>query len=129
MKTILIVDDEYSLVETLTDLLQDEGYRVVSASNGEDGVERAKEEKPDLVVTDLMMPIADGRDLIRGIKAIPAFAATPIILMSSSSKSVALAEIDGSAIDVADFLGKPFRWDKLRKAVEALIGPGERPRK
>jgi DNA-binding NtrC family response regulator len=50
MKTILLVDDEYALVETLTELLQDEGYRVIAAANGKDGLTRASAENPDLVI-------------------------------------------------------------------------------
>ena len=73
MKTILIVDDEYALVENLAELLRDEGYRVVSAANGTDGLARVASEKPDLVITDLMMPIADGRELVRGVRALADF--------------------------------------------------------
>jgi two-component system response regulator VicR len=120
MKTILVVDDEYALVETLTDLLTDEGYRVVSAANGLDGLERLKEESPDLVITDLMMPIADGRELVRGIRAIPKLEAMPIIMMTSSSKSVALNDPSG-AIEVTLFLKKPCPWATLRDAVAKLL--------
>ena len=77
MKTILIVDDEYALVENLTELLQEEGYRVVSAANGKDGLERLQKEKPDLVLTDCMMPLADGRELVRSMQALPEFHWSP----------------------------------------------------
>lgn len=127
MTTILIVDDEYALVETLTDLLQDEGFRVVTAANGKDGLERALAERPDLVLTDLMMPISDGRELIRGIQADPEIAATPIILMSSSPKSVALANGETGPLNVAAFLRKPFHWRSLKEAIEAVVGKGRRP--
>ncbi len=73
MKTILVVDDDYLLVESLTDLLDMEGYRVVSAGNGKDGLARLEKEIPDLVLTDFMMPIADGLDLIWGVNALPKF--------------------------------------------------------
>jgi len=59
MKTILVVDDDDLLVQSLTDLLELEGYRVVSTENGKDGLARLEKENPDLVLTNLMMPIAD----------------------------------------------------------------------
>jgi CheY-like chemotaxis protein len=120
MKTILLVDDEYALVETLTDLLTDEGYRVVSAANGEDGLDRVRDENPDLVVTDFMMPIADGRQLVRGIRALPKFKNIPIIMMSSTTKSVALSDSNGT-IDVSLFLKKPCSWASLRDAIAQLL--------
>ncbi len=126
MTTILIVDDEYALVETLTDLLQDEGFRVVTAANGKDGLERARAERPELVLTDLMMPISDGRELIRSIQADEEIAETPIILMSSSPKSIALVDGGTAPLRITAFLRKPFHWTKLKEAIEAVVGNGKR---
>lgn len=122
MKTILVVDDEYALVENLAEMLADEGYRVVSAANGKEGLQRAQEDKPALVITDFMMPILTGADLVRGMRALPLLSDTPVIMMSATLKSVALA--DGT-VDVADFLKKPFEWQKLLDAVVRLIGSGK----
>ncbi|HEY1693653.1 MAG TPA: response regulator [Polyangiaceae bacterium] len=127
MKTILVVDDEYGLVETLTELLQSEGYRVVSAANGQDGLERVKQEKPDLVLTDFMMPLSNGRDLVRGIRALPELASTPVIMMTASTRTVALTDERGT-VEVASFLRKPVAWERLLEGIVKLIGPGvERP--
>jgi CheY-like chemotaxis protein len=122
MKTILVVDDEYALVENLTELLRDEGYRVVSAANGKDALERVVAEKPDLILTDLMMPISDGREFVRSVRTLPAFSTTPIIMMSATSKEVALSDSHGP-LDVSCFMGKPFPWKSLYDAVVTLIGP------
>ena len=65
MKTILVVDDENVLVETLTELLEFEGYHVVTAGNGKDGLAQWVKEDPDLVLTDLMMPFTDGLQMVR----------------------------------------------------------------
>jgi CheY-like chemotaxis protein len=124
MKTILVVDDEYALVESLVELCQDEGYRVVSAANGKDGLVRLVESKPDLLITDFMMPIADGGELVRGARALPAFQSLPIIMMSSTLKSVALA---GGTLEVSAFLKKPFGWSTLLTTIIGLIGPGAKP--
>jgi CheY-like chemotaxis protein len=126
MKTILLVDDEYALLENLTELLQGEGYRVVTATNGKDALSRLQHEKPDLVVTDFMMPIADGRDLIRGMRALPQFRSTPVVMMTATIRAVALADED-VALEVSEFLKKPFRWQKLRDAVLRLIGRPDDP--
>jgi CheY-like chemotaxis protein len=122
MKTILVVDDEYALVENLAEMLTDEGYRVVSAANGKEGLLRAQEEKPALVITDFMMPIITGADVVRGMRALPLLRDTPVIMMSATLKSVALA--DGT-VEVDAFLKKPFEWQKLLEAVVRLIGSGK----
>src|ERR1700733_8505632 len=125
MKTILLVDDEYALVDSLTELLQNEGFRVVSASNGKDGLARLEKERPDLVVTDLMMPMSNGKELVRGMNALPSFRAVPIVMMSATVKEVALADGE-EVLEVAMFVKKPLSWEKLREAIVGLIGPAER---
>jgi two-component system, chemotaxis family, chemotaxis protein CheY len=122
MKTILVVDDEYALRELVGELLELAGYRVVTAANGSDALERALGDKPDLVVTDHMMPIADGRELVRNLRALPEYRSLPIIMLSAAAKSVALAD----ALAVTAFVRKPFVWEKLSATVEALIGPGDK---
>jgi CheY-like chemotaxis protein len=125
MKTILVVDDEYALLDTLTELLQEEGYRVVSAANGRDGLARLQVEKPDLVLTDLMMPIANGRELVRGMRALAEHHSTPVIMMSATTKEAALSD-DRGELEVSAFLRKPFPWQKLREVIIRLIGEGTR---
>jgi CheY-like chemotaxis protein len=125
MKTILVVDDEYALAEILAELLQSEGYRVVSATNGKDGLARLKTENPDLILTDLMMPIVDGRELVRSARALPQFASTPVILMSASTKAVAMAD---ASLGIAAFVRKPFQWEDLLATIVRLIGEGDRSR-
>jgi CheY-like chemotaxis protein len=126
MKTILVVDDEFALVESLSDVLQDAGYRVVSAANGMDGLARLAKEKPDLVLVDLMMPIADGREMVRGMRATTEYQAAPVVLMSAAPKSVALSNgEDDGRLEVAGFISKPFQVEKLLDTIVRLIGKGE----
>jgi CheY-like chemotaxis protein len=122
MKTILVVDDEYALAEILTELLQAEGYRVVSAANGKDGLARLEAEKPDLVLTDLMMPLVDGRELVRKARALPEFASTPVVLMSATTRAVAMAD---PSPGIAAYVRKPFQWEQLLAIVVGLIGRGD----
>ena len=124
MKTILVVDDEYALVESLTELLQEEGYRVVSAGNGRDGLARLQKEKPDLVLVDLMMPIADGKELVRGMRSLADYRSVPVVMMSAAAKEVALPIPDRS-LNVSRYLQKPFRFEKLLEAIEQLVGKGD----
>lgn len=123
MKTILVVDDEYALVEGLTELLQDEGYRVLSAGNGRDALARLRSDRPDLVLTDLMMPIADGRELIREMRALPDFRSIPVVIMTAASKEVALP-MGNASLNVSRYLQKPFSLESLLEAIRQLIGPG-----
>ena len=83
-KSILIVDDEDDIRDTLRDVFEDEGYVVEAAANGEEAlaVLRARP-KPALVILDLLMPIMDGNALYRAMKADPAFADIPVIVSSS----------------------------------------------
>ncbi|MFM0176692.1 response regulator [Paraburkholderia sediminicola] len=83
MKTILIVDDELSVVTAWKRILQFEGYRVVTASNGREGLVAANEEKPDLIITDRSMPIMDGVEFCRHLKREREFSRIPVILTSA----------------------------------------------
>lgn len=84
MKTILIVDDEIDIAETLQSFLELNGYRVIIASDGQEGLHKVLEQKPDLVITDMMMPRMDGAELIAKIRATPAVQNTQIITMSAN---------------------------------------------
>ena len=128
MKTILIIDDEYAIVEVLMELLRDEGYRVVTAANGKDGLERLEREKPDLVIVDYMMPIGDGRELVQKMRTLPEHRSTPIVMMTSAAKEVALSDGHGGLLDVSAFLNKPFALEDLLATISALIGPVDQDR-
>jgi CheY-like chemotaxis protein len=119
MKTILVVDDEFGMVEALRDLLTDEGYRVVSAANGTQGLERLETEHPDLVMLDVMMPVMGGLEALRAIRALPnGDAQTPVILMSA----IQPAALDGLSHQFSAFLRKPFELRQLLDLVDRLIG-------
>ena len=122
MKTILVVDDDDLLVESLTDLLELEGYRVVSAENGNDGLARLEKENPDLVLTNLMMPIADALYLVEGVQAPSKLRSIPVVLMSTSHQGVPLS---ARTVGVSAFLRKPFGLDELLPIIERLIGKSE----
>lgn len=119
MTTILIVDDEYLIADILGYAMEDEGYMVVKASNGRKGLEVLDRERPELVITDFMMPVMDGLEFARAIRARPASADLPIILMSGAQGSVGRAspELFAAVFD------KPFDINQIIAKVKALIGP------
>src|SRR5258708_2101631 len=86
MKTLLLVDDEFALVDTMTWLLEQEGYEVVSAANGRNGLQKLQEGRIDVVIVDVMMPILGGLDMLRMMRAMPEHASTPAILISAAPK-------------------------------------------
>lgn len=124
MKALLIVDDEFALVETLKDFLEDAGYRVETAGNGQEGLEVMQRIRPDLVLTDLMMPIMGGKEMIATMRSDPQLASIPVILMSAARRQIAMAP--GEAFPaVSGFLRKPFLLQSLMDALIRLIGRAE----
>jgi len=84
MALILIADDEIAIAEVIGMFLQSEGHRVIVTANGMEALTRAMHEKPDLIITDVMMPILDGLALCRTVQRDPRLQRTPIILMSAA---------------------------------------------
>ncbi|MBZ4418664.1 two-component system response regulator [Myxococcus sp. RHSTA-1-4] len=118
METVLVVDDEQGVLEALADLLREEGYRVVTASQGREALERMAELRPDLVLTDWMMPVLDGPALIGRIRAEPVWENVALLGMSA----VDVSNLRRQHPDVS-FLQKPFDISTLlrqvRKALDA----------
>ncbi len=119
MKTILIVDDEEAICDTLADVLRDEGYRCFTAANGLEALEKMLELRPDLVICDVMMPAMDGRETLRRMRSTPELASTPIMMISAVPGILADETVPYSA-----FLRKPFRLDALCEIVRQLTGGG-----
>jgi CheY-like chemotaxis protein len=118
MKTILLVDDELAIVETLAEVLAWEGFHVVTAANGRDGLARAAHERPDLALIDYMMPVMDGVQMIRAMRADPALAKIPVIVITAAPMALP-ADIRQSL----PVLPKPFDIEKLLAAIQAELGP------
>ena len=120
MPTILIIDDNEDLRETLVAVLQDEGYAILVAEDGVNGARVFAESHPDLVLTDLIMPNVNGFDTIRHIRAIDAKAR--ILAMSGGSlinKDDYLAT--AAALGAMHVLPKPFEVDDLVRAVATCL--------
>lgn len=116
---MLVVDDEFGTVEVLVAALEDAGYRVLTAANGRRALERLEENKPDLVVSDFMMPLMDGAALVRAIRSDPQFRHIPVIMMSAAPETALRKRLDGYEA----FLRKPFRVPALLELIASLLNP------
>jgi len=87
MKSILLVDDEFGIVETLKELLESEGFKVSCASNGKDALARLATERPDLAVVDVMMPVMNGIEMLRAMRSNQQQRHVPVLLMSAVPKA------------------------------------------
>ena len=118
---VLIVDDDVDLVESMANLLEAKGYEVFTASNGQDGVDKAKAEHPDLILLDVMMTTKDeGFNVARQLKQVEALKGTPVVMVSGVRKEMNLPfgfEPDDTWLPVKQFLEKPVKPETLLKAV------------
>jgi two-component system chemotaxis response regulator CheY len=111
MKTILTVDDSPSIRQMLAYVLTSNGYNVIEAGNGEQGLECARQTQADLVLTDQNMPSMDGIGLIRALRSMPNYAKVPIIVLTTES-SPALKQ-EGREAGATGWMVKPFDPEKL----------------
>lgn len=115
MRTILIVDDNAPIRELLRGVLRDEGYRVVEAATGRQGLALAATVQPDLVLLDVMLPDLDGRRVCAKLRDSPTTSSIPIVMMTAASQ----IDLSGSAHDA--FLCKPFDLIWLLELLGKLI--------
>ena len=119
MRTVLVVDDEFGTVEVLLAALEDAGYRVLTAANGRRALERLAENRPDLVVSDFMMPLMDGAELVRTMHSNPNYRDIPVIMMSAAPETALRRHLQ----EYEAFLRKPFRLPVLLGLIESLLNP------
>lgn len=115
MATILVVDDEEPVVDLLTDMLHEQGHTVIPAYNGRTALQLVNERRPDLVISDVMMPFVDGIQLSRTIREEYDAERLPIILMSAALPPN-LEECGANA-----FLGKPFDIDRFDTLIATYV--------
>jgi CheY-like chemotaxis protein len=120
MPTVLVVDDEFGIVDVLETILADEGYRVLTACNGKQGLARLAAEPPDVVLLDFVMPILGGAAMLRAMAAEPAYQRVPVIMISSLAENVIAKTCTGYAA----FLLKPFTAATVLSTVARVLGGG-----
>ncbi len=111
-KKIFVVDDDQSIGEVLSMMLEMEGYNVASFSNGRDGIGKARFERPNLLLLDYFLPGETAEDIIANMR-LAAGKDLPILLMSASSQ----AEQNAKKLDINEFISKPFQRESLLEAV------------
>jgi len=119
-KRILYIEDEKEMLELTRIVLEREGYEMLAAVGGADGIEAVKREKPDLVLLDLMMPDVDGWEVYRQMKADKEVADIPVIIITARTQSI--DKVLGLKVaKVADYITKPFGPSDLINSVKKVL--------
>lgn len=119
MTKVLIVEDEPSTLELIASYLQDAGFQVVSVNNAKSALEQTASEKPDLVITDMVMPGMSGLEFCRSLKKNPETQQIPV--MACTSKNQDLDRVWAKKQGVALYLTKPFTREEILQAVRSLV--------
>ena len=119
MATVLVVDDEPLIAMALEAALEDAGYRVATAANGRQGLERlAEAPRPDLVLLDMMMPVMNGPAMLAAMASDPDLRGIPVIVLSSLPAETVRARVEG----VAAILLKPCTAEQVLDAIARVLG-------
>src|SRR5689334_13256727 len=117
MPRILIIEDETTMRTALKDIIEAEGYRAFTAADGESGLKRALEEKPDLILLDIMMPRLDGYEVCAELRRL----ANPVPILMLTAKGQVEDRVTGLDAGADDYLVKPFSTEELLARVRALL--------
>jgi DNA-binding response OmpR family regulator len=120
---ILVIEDDADIVEMVEYHLSQAGYETIAASNGADGISRARTQRPDLVILDLMLPAVDGFDVCRTLKSDNNTACIPVIILSAKSQEA--DKIVGLELGADDYMTKPFSPRELIARIKAVLRRGK----
>jgi two-component system alkaline phosphatase synthesis response regulator PhoP len=118
---ILLVDDDVDLIKVMSGVLESKAYEVIVAYNGQEGLEKARKEKPDLVVLDILMPVADGFTFADQFRKDPSLAKTPVLALTSFSESLG----QPFPFEVSEYIMKPIKPRDLVAKVEEFLKKSE----
>jgi DNA-binding response OmpR family regulator len=118
-RKILLVDDEVDLVETVRFSLEGEGYQVLVSFNGEDALNKARTEKPDLILLDLMLPKLDGYKVCRLLKFDERYKHIPILMLTAKTQEK--DKILGKETGADAYITKPFDMDELMEKIKTYL--------
>ena len=110
-KRILLIEDEAELIRAIKIRLEAAGFETISAKDGEEGLETARKEKPDLIVLDLILPNMSGFDVCRKLKIDKEYKDIPIIMLTAKSETRSIFEAAG--LSATDYVIKPFSLENL----------------
>jgi two-component system alkaline phosphatase synthesis response regulator PhoP len=117
---VLVVDDEVYILHILDFSLGAEGFDVITANNGELAIEKAKQEKPDLIVLDIMMPVLDGYETCRRLKREAETKNIPVVLLTAKGRDV--DKRLGYEVGAVDYIVKPFSPNRLIERIQEILG-------
>jgi two-component system alkaline phosphatase synthesis response regulator PhoP len=123
-KKILVIDDDPDLVEATSMILKSRHYDVATAYGGIEGLEKAKSEKPDLIVLDVMMPDKDGYSVCKELKADPVLSTIPVLLLTAVVSHISTTRFThqmGMETEADDYMDKPVDPAELAKRIELLL--------
>lgn len=120
LKRTLIVDDEEGIVKVVKMYLEHHGYEVITAGDGQEGLERAKADKPDVIVLDLMLPRMDGYKVCGLLKRDARYAKIPVILFTAKAQEKDMKL--GEEVGADAYITKPFEPEVLLSKIKELIG-------
>lgn len=128
-KLVLIIDDDDGIRELLQFLVKKEGFRVETATDGEEGFQKAEKLSPDLIVLDLMLPRYGGFELLRQLQSTP-LSRVPIVVVTGRYTDRSTADMIRQESNVVDFLEKPVKTAQLSSTLQRLLRPsGAAPEK
>ena len=117
---VLVAEDDEDILALVVFDLQDEGYEVLTARNGDDAIRLARERRPDLILLDVAMPGLDGYEVTRRLRADATTSGTPVVLLTARAQVKDV--IEGFEAGANDYVTKPFRPDELRTRLHAVLG-------
>jgi two-component system, OmpR family, alkaline phosphatase synthesis response regulator PhoP len=126
-KKILLIDDDPDLVSAVGMILESKNFTVATAYGGDEGLEKARTEKPDLIVLDVMMPDKDGYTVCKELKADPVLSRIPVILLTAVVSHISTTRYTqrmGMETEADDYMDKPVEPDVLVKRIETLLSKG-----
>ena len=126
MAAVLVIEDSQDIADLIRHFLSRAGHDVVLVASGSDGLRRARVERPDLIILDLMLPGLDGLHVCQALRADPATAAVPVIMLTARGEES--DRVRGLELGADDYVTKPFSPKELVARVAALLRRVERPR-
>ncbi len=121
---ILLIDDDPDFVQATKKVLESKPYEVIVAYDGEEGLQKTRDEKPDLILLDIIMPLRDGFTVCEELKSNPQFAGIPVLILTSFSQRVgetSLAVSRGLTLEAEDYIDKPIKPAALLARVEKQL--------
>lgn len=119
-KTVLIIEDEEDAAELFSEMMRVSGFRVIATSRSKPAISMMIEEKPDLVLLDIMMPDVSGLDILRQMRRDPNLSDTPVIVLTAKSMPADIKK--GMEAGASTYLTKPVGFQELKEAVDRTLG-------